>query len=70
MADIRVIRQREVTAKTGLGRSSIYYAMAHHDFPKPVKLGLKAAGWIESEIDRWIEVRAAERGPGEPGAAA
>lgn len=27
-------------------------------FPKPVKLGLRAVGWIESEVSTWFRARA------------
>ncbi len=30
-------------------------------FPKPVKLSASRNGWIESEVNAWIEARAAER---------
>jgi prophage regulatory protein len=30
-------------------------------FPKRVKLGARRYGYVESEIDRWIEERAAQR---------
>lgn len=26
-------------------------------FPKPVRLGSKTVGWLETEIDAWIEAR-------------
>ena len=31
------------------------------EFPAPVKLGAGTNAWLESEIDAWIETRAAER---------
>jgi prophage regulatory protein len=30
-------------------------------FPKRVKIGEKRVGWIESEIDTWLEAKANER---------
>jgi prophage regulatory protein len=30
-------------------------------FPRPVKLSASRNGWIESEVDAWLEARAAER---------
>ena len=30
-------------------------------FPKKVRLGPRAVGYVESEIDAWIEARIAER---------
>lgn len=45
----------------GLGsRSTIYERMARGEFPKPVKIG-RLNGWLESEIDEYIQGRVAER---------
>jgi prophage regulatory protein len=30
-------------------------------FPKQVTLGPKSVGWVESEVDSWIEARIAAR---------
>jgi prophage regulatory protein len=56
-----ILRLPEVRQRTGLSRSSIYLAMARGDFPKPISLGAKAVGWIDAEIDDWIERRLALR---------
>lgn len=57
----RILRLPEVKARTSMGRSTIYDAMARGDFPQPMKLGLRAVGWIESEVDAWVEARKAQR---------
>jgi prophage regulatory protein len=57
----RVIRLPEVIVKTGLGRTTIYRMELSGCFPKSVSLGGKAVGWIEAEIDNWIEERMAAR---------
>lgn len=57
----RIIRRGAVEAKTGLRRSAIYAAMSKGHFPRQVPLGAKAVGWLEDEIDAWIEARRAER---------
>lgn len=57
---ITIIRMRELIRKLGIKRSFIYEKMnpesPYYDatFPKPVRLGKAAMGWIESEVDRWI----------------
>ncbi|MCX8617518.1 AlpA family transcriptional regulator [Gilliamella sp. B2923] len=53
----RIIRLADVIHKTGMCRASIYKEMAENRFPKNVKLTSVAVGWIESEIDEWIESR-------------
>ena len=52
---LRVLRLREVKARTGQATSTIYAAMASGKFPRPIPLGERAVGWLEAEIDSWIE---------------
>ena len=56
-----ILRLPQVRQRTGLSRSGIYLAMAQGNFPKPIPLGAKAVGWIDAEIDDWIERRIAHR---------
>lgn len=51
----RIIRLPEVIRLTGLSRSSIYAFMQKGCFPQRKKIGLRAVGWLESEIVKWIE---------------
>lgn len=63
----RILRLKQLTERIGLGRSTIYDRMdvqsPRYDatFPKPIKLGAAAIGWIESEITAWIELRASAK---------
>ncbi len=57
MEQKRIIRLTEVEERTGRKRSSIYTAIDEGTFPAPINLGARAVGWIESEIDQWIEDR-------------
>lgn len=54
-----LIRRKLVEARTGLARSTIYERLKSGDFPKPVALGSRSVGWVESEIDEWIAARIA-----------
>lgn len=56
-----ILRLPEVKARTGLSRSSIYLQASRGSFPKPVRLGPRAVGWLESEVSGWVEARANER---------
>ena len=58
-APVRILRLPEVLARTGLSRSTIYVRVDQGLFPKPVSLGARAVGWIES-VDEWIQERIAE----------
>lgn len=63
----RVIRISKVCDKTGLSKSAIWYKLDPKnprfdpDMPKPFKLSAngRSVGWLESEIDAYIEKRAA-----------
>lgn len=57
----KTLRRRDVEARTGLSRSTLYAMMAQGMFPRPVRLGLRAVGWPEAEIVEWLEARRAER---------
>ena len=52
-----ILRRPEVSLRTGLGRSAIYAYLQAGQFPRPVKLGPRAVGWIEAEVDEWISER-------------
>ena len=61
--EIRILRRKQVEARTGLSRSSIYARLRQNPkrpgdydptFPKPISVGAKAVGWIEAEIDAWL----------------
>ena len=57
--DERILRLPAVKERTGLSRSSVYEKIAARDFPKPIALGARAVGWLESDIDAWIDRRVA-----------
>ena len=50
-----ILRLPAVKARTGLSRSTIYLRIAEGRFPKPVSLGGRAVGWIEAEVNDWLE---------------
>jgi prophage regulatory protein len=54
---LEILRRREVEARTGLSRSTIYQRIREKSFPLPISLGNKSVGWIRSEVDDWIAER-------------
>ena len=57
-----ILRRKQVEARAGLARSTIYKLMARGEFPLPVRLGRRAVGWLEADIDAWIQSRAPKAG--------
>lgn len=55
-----ILRLPTVRSRVGYSRSSIYSRVADGSFPKPVRLGARAIGWLESDIDEWIASRVEE----------
>ena len=52
-----ILRLPAVKDRTGLSRSTIYLRISEGRFPKPISLGDRAVGWIESEINNWLDER-------------
>ncbi len=57
----RILRLAEVKSRTGLSRSTIYLAIKNDLFPKPINLGVRSVGWLDSEINDWIATRIEKR---------
>lgn len=54
---MRILKIKEVLQKTGLGKTTMYKLMKSLDFPQAIPLGLRAVGWLDSEIETWIQKR-------------
>jgi prophage regulatory protein len=63
---LSIIRRKEVESRTGLSRSAIYARLrfnpkrpADYDpsFPRPVRIGARAVGWVEAEIEAWLRAQ-------------
>jgi prophage regulatory protein len=52
-----ILRLPAVKQSTGLSRSTIYLRVAEGTFPQPVSLGGRSVGWVESEIQDWVQQR-------------
>lgn len=51
----RILRLPEVMERTGIKRSSIYDKMLKKTFPRKISLGGRSVGWLERDIDQWIQ---------------
>ncbi len=58
---LTILRRKQVEARTGLARSTIYDRLRNDPaFPKPVSIGARAVGWIESEVQQWLDSQVAK----------
>jgi prophage regulatory protein len=57
---LAILRLGSVKDRTGLSRSTVYLRIAQGRFPKPISLGGRAVGWLESDVTDWIAARIAE----------
>jgi prophage regulatory protein len=53
-----ILRLADVLRKTGLSRSTLYNRIAKREFPHQVSLGGHAIGWLNEEVEDWINERA------------
>ena len=60
---MRIIRRHELTDKVGYCLAHIYRLERQGLFPQRVHLGRRAVGWVEAEVERWLQERADARGP-------
>jgi len=56
-----ILRLPAIRKITGLSRSAIYDLISQGKFPKQIKLTSRSSGWIESEVNQWLDDRIAER---------
>ena len=53
-APTRMLRKPEVIARTGLSNSTLYQLIQQKKFKPPVKLGARAVGWPESDVEEYL----------------
>jgi len=52
---VRILRFPDVINKTGLSKSAIYERIRRREFPDHVPLGPRAVGFVEHEVEGWID---------------
>lgn len=60
----KILRKPDVLAKLAIKETLLKKMLRAGAFPRPILIGgddAKATGWIESEVDAWIDQKMAER---------
>ena len=50
----KILRLPDVIDRVGFSRSTIYDFIARGRFPTPIRIGIRAVGWLDSDINDWI----------------
>jgi len=53
----QILRLLEVKETVKLSRSTIYLRISKGEFPAPISLGGRAVGWLEQDIQNWLNER-------------
>jgi prophage regulatory protein len=53
----RLLRLPAVKDRTGKSTNDIYGDIKNGTFPKPVPIGKRTVGWVEEEVEAWIDAR-------------
>jgi prophage regulatory protein len=64
MTSQNIIRLPQVKQRTGLSRSTLYALIKEGKFAAPIPIGARAVGWLDSDIDQWIDARVKASRPG------
>jgi prophage regulatory protein len=51
----QVLRTKQVVAEYGVSRTFIWRGEIAGTFPKRVKLGARAVGWLRSDLEAWLQ---------------
>ena len=54
---LQIIRLPQLKALTGLSKTTLYDLIKKGEIPKPIKLGARAVGWLQSDIEAFIASR-------------
>ncbi len=54
---MRFLRIDEVIGKVGLSRPTIWRLERAGEFPRRRQLGRNSVGWVEDEIEQWMQSR-------------
>jgi len=54
MTQVQILKRPQVSAGTGIPRSTLYAKIQNGEFPRPIKLGARSVGWLASDVSEWI----------------
>lgn len=59
-----ILRAPQVAARIGVSRATVWRWIKAGEFPAAIPLGAQSVGWLDTEVDAWIQSRATARTAG------
>ena len=57
---MRILSAKEVAEKTSFSTGHLRRLAKENKFPKPVQISENRSGWLEEDVNKWIEGRIRE----------
>ncbi|EQM95308.1 helix-turn-helix transcriptional regulator [Oxalobacter paraformigenes] len=57
MTSFQILRLTQVKALTGLSKTSLYQLIKQGKFKKPIRLGARSVGWLQTDVEEFITER-------------
>ena len=58
---MKILKVKQVAAEMNMSIPQVYKLVSLGKFPKQIKLGERASGWLKSELDSWLQSKIDER---------
>lgn len=57
MSAAQILRLTQVKSLTGLSKTSLYQLIKQGKLKKPIRLGVRSVGWLQTDIEEFIAER-------------
>jgi prophage regulatory protein len=52
-----ILRQDAVCMRLGISGTTLFRWVRAQNFPKPIRLGPNTVGWLEADVESWLETK-------------
>ena len=52
-----ILRQDTVCMRLGISGTTLFRWVRAGNFPKPIRLGPNTVGWLEADVDAWLDAK-------------
>jgi prophage regulatory protein len=54
---VQMYRLKDLLARVGMSKSSIWAGVKAGTFPKPIRLSCRSVAWTQQQLDEWLSSR-------------